>query len=199
MLVIGLTGGIGSGKSTVGGLFRARGVPVIDTDDLARVVVEPGRPALDQIKARFGREMIGADGRLDRHALARRVFSNPALREELEAILHPRIRAELHARLSDIASPYSIVAIPLLIEKGWQTEVDRILVVDAPEELQLRRTLGRPGMDARQVRRIMASQAGREERLAAADDIIVNDGALDKLETAVDRLHRLYSALAAGR
>lgn len=199
MLVIGLTGGIGSGKSTVAAMFDALGVPVIDTDDLARDAVRPGQPALDEIRTLFGEAVVGKDGQLDRAALRERVFTDVALREGLERILHPRIREELHRRLSGLGAPYCIVAIPLLVERGWQREVDRVLVVDASEELQIRRTSARPGMDPRQARQIMDNQAGRDERLAVADDIIANDNGLDDLREAVKQLHRLYTDLATER
>ena len=197
MLVIGLTGGIGSGKSTVGALFASHGVPVIDTDEIARDVVRPGEPALEEIRQRLGAELIQPDGHLDRRALGRRVFSDAKLKQTLESIVHPPIRQELRERLSRLSAPYCIVAIPLLLEKGWQREVDRVLVVDAPEALRIQRTLTRPGMDAEQVRRIIDSQAGRDERLACADDIIVNDRGIDDLRAAVARLHRKYLDLAA--
>lgn len=196
-LVVGLTGGIGSGKSTVSALFEEHGVPVIDTDEIARAMVEPDQPALDAIRERFGEDVILQDGRLDRDALRQRVFSDKGNRQALEAILHPRILATLHERLSRLSVPYCIVAIPLLVEKGWRSEVERVLVVDAPEELQVRRAAARPGLDADQIRQIIQSQASREERLALADDIIVNDGGMDKLRSTVERLHKLYTELAA--
>jgi dephospho-CoA kinase len=199
MLVVGLTGGIGSGKSTVSELFAGHHVPVIDTDEIARSVVEPGQPALDEIRAHFGSDVVLPDGRLDRTALRKKVFADVRRRETLESIVHPRIREELHERLAQLEAPYCIVAIPLLVEKGWQSEVDRILVVDAPEDLQIRRTAARPGMDTGQARAITESQASREERLAFADDIIVNDGGLGQLRRAVEELHGRYCELSAHR
>jgi len=197
MLVIGLTGGVGSGKSTVGRYFEELGIPVIDTDSIARQVVEPGRPALAEIRDRFGPELIRSDKQLDRKALRARVFSNAYERRALESILHPRIRAELQRQLSHLSSPYCIVAIPLLVEKAWQNEVDRVLVVDSPEQLQIRRTIQRENLDTEQVQRIIDSQASRRERLAIADDVIVNDGQRTSLEAAVLELHRRYLSLAA--
>jgi dephospho-CoA kinase len=162
------------------------------------MVVQPGQPALEEIRARFGNSLIQPDGQLDRAALRSRAFEDSSLREELERILHPRIYDELRTRLSALNAPYCIVAIPLLVEKNWRGLVDRVLVVDAPEEEQIRRAGARTGMDAEQARRILASQASRDERLAAADDIIVNDGDVQRLYPLVERLHKLYTELAAG-
>ena len=178
MLVIGLTGGIGSGKSAVEALFSELGVPVIDADRIARQVVEPGQPALDEIKAQFGEAVLDAQGALNRRRLRKLVFDDAALRKALESILHPRIRARIAEELSALSAPYAIVAIPLLIETGPYQEVDRVLVVDCPEEEQIRRICQRDKVSAAQAAAIMATQATREERLSAADDIIDNAGAL---------------------
>lgn len=198
MLRIGLTGGIGSGKSTVAQLFARRGVPVIDTDVIAREVVEPGQPAIAEIERAFGREVLDDAGRLDRAALRRRVFDDPAARARLEAILHPRIRAEVERRLAALEAPYCLVVVPLLVETNFVDLIDRVLVVDADEALQIARTSARDAVPPESVERVMAAQASRAERLARADDVIRNDGTLSDLEHEVERLHARYLAMAAG-
>jgi dephospho-CoA kinase len=195
---VGLTGGIASGKSAVADAFARRGTPIVDTDAIARDVVEPGRPALAEVVRAFGPGVLDADGRLDRRALRTLVFAQPELRRRLEAILHPAIRAEMHARADAAAGPYVVVAIPLLVENGLQAQVDRVLVVDCPPEVQLARLLARDGETPEGARRILAAQASREARLAAADDVIVNDGSLAELDARVDALHRAYLVRAAG-
>jgi dephospho-CoA kinase len=195
---VGLTGGIASGKSAVADAFARRGTPIVDTDAIARDVVEPGRPALAEVVRAFGPGVLDADGRLDRRALRTLVFAQPELRRRLEAILHPAIRAEMHARADAAAGPYVVVAIPLLVENGLQAQVDRVLVVDCPPEVQLARLLARDGETPEGARRILAAQASREARLAAADDVIVNDGSLAELDARVDALHRTYLVRAAG-
>jgi dephospho-CoA kinase len=197
-LRIGLTGGIASGKSAVADLFAARGVPVLDTDQIARDVVAPGTPGLAEVVAAFGPGVLAADGRLDRRALRERVFADPADRRRLEAILHPRIRAELERRSAQAGGPYQILVIPLLVEGGGQIRVDRVLVVDCPEDLQLARLVARDGVTESSARAILAAQASRAERLAAADDVIENDGPREALETAVADLDARYRRLAAG-
>ncbi|HEX7045630.1 MAG TPA: dephospho-CoA kinase [Burkholderiales bacterium] len=197
MLRIGLTGGIGSGKSTVAELFARRGVPVVDTDVIAREVVAPGQPAIAEIERAFGREVLDAAGRLDRAALRRRVFDDPAARARLEAILHPRIRAEVERRLAALEAPYCLVVVPLLVETNFVDLIDRVLVVDADEALQIARTSTRDAVTPEAVERVMAAQASRAERLARADDVIRNDGTLSELEREVERLHARYLALAA--
>lgn len=198
MLRIGLTGGIGSGKSTVARLFARRGVPIVDTDAIARDLVAPGSPALDDIAARFGRDLVLPDGTLDRARLRDRVLARPEERRALEAILHPRIRTEVDRRLSTLSAPYAIIVVPLLIETDFKQRVDRILVVDATEEQQLARALGRGRIGETEVRGLMAAQATRGARLAAADDVIDNTREPDALEPAVERLHRKYLELAGG-
>ncbi len=199
MLVVGLTGGIGSGKSTVADLFAARGVPVIDMDEIARELTRPGRPALAEIAKAFGPDILNSGGELDRAALRRRIFTDPGARRRLEAILHPRIRAEVTRRLHGLEAPYAVVVIPLLVESGQRDLVDRVLVVDAPEDLQIRRTTARDGVGEEEVRAVLAAQAGRRERLAVADDVIVNDDGPEALEHQVEALHRRYLALAGTR
>lgn len=195
MLIIGLTGGIGCGKSTVARQFEALGVPVIDTDLIAREVVEPGQPALADIAERFGRQILDASGRLDRAGLRQRVFADPTERRALEAILHPRIRAEALRRIAALQAPYCILSVPLLIESGWTELVDRVLLIDCPQELQIERAMARDGLPRRQIEAIMASQAERETRLRAADDIVRNDRDLDHLQRQVATLHQRYLAL----
>lgn len=196
MLLIGLTGGIGSGKSTVCQLFAQLGAPIIDTDTIAHTLVEPGQPALGQLEATFGREIIDQQGHLDRAALRERVFSDATARQRLESILHPLIRSEMQHELEMLRASYVIIAIPLLLEKGWQNEVDRILVVDADESLQLERTVKRDGMSADAVKRIMQTQVSRQQRIDAADDIIHNNGEREALKAQVLSLHQRYLQLA---
>ncbi len=198
-LRIGLTGGIASGKSAVAEAFARRGIATVDTDAIARDVVEPGRPALAEVVREFGPGVLGADGRLDRRALRRRVFADEGLRRRLEAILHPAIRAEMQSRAVAAHGPYVVIAIPLLVENGLQRHVDRVLVVDCPPDVQLARLLARDGETPEGARAILAAQAGREQRLAVADDVIVNDGTLEDLEARVDALHRRYLELATAR
>jgi dephospho-CoA kinase len=199
VLVIGLTGGIGSGKTAVSDRFAQRGVPVIDTDLIARELVEPGQPALAEIANEFGPDCLDNEGRLHRTRLREQVFANPAGRRRLEAILHPRIRAVLQERVAALATPYCLVVIPLLAETGMTDLVDRVLVVDAPEEEQIRRVMARDRIDVEQARRILAVQARRDQRLALADEIVENSGDLAELDQGVAALHRHYSSLAAAR
>lgn len=199
MVRIGLTGGIASGKSTVADLFAARGVPVLDTDRIAREVVEPGQPALADVIREFGPSVLGPDGRLDRPALRRRVFADTAARKKLEAILHPAIRAELVRQSVAAGGPYQVLVIPLLVEGGRVDTVDRVLVVDCPVETQLERLLARDGETAESAQRIIASQATREARLAAADDVISNAGPPEELAAQVAALDARYRSLAAAR
>jgi dephospho-CoA kinase len=199
MLVIGLTGGIGSGKSVTADMFAARGVPVIDADIIARELVQPGMPALAEIGDRFGPEFIGPDGTLDRAALAQRIFTDPEARAELEAILHPRIRDRMAAQIEALETPYCVLVIPLLVETGQRDLVQRVLVVDAPEAAQRDRVHRRDSRKPTEIEAVMATQAGREARLAVADDVIHNDTDLAALEAQVEALHRKYLQLAAKR
>lgn len=196
MLRVGLTGGIGSGKSSVARLFAARGVPVIDADALAHELMSPAGAAFREIVERFGRAILDRAGGIDRRHLGERVFADPAERRALEAMLHPRIRAAMTERAGALAAPYAVLVIPLLVETGERAGVDRVLVVDCPEEEQIRRAAARDGRGADEVRSIMAAQATRAERLRQADDVIVNDRDLASLECEVERLHRSYLALA---
>ena len=200
-LIIGLTGGIASGKSAVADRFLARGIVVADADVAARAVVEPGEPALAEIVAVFGDGLLQSDGRLDRGALRARVFADDDARRRLEAILHPRIRTMLRDACAAATGPYVVVAIPLLAESGARTAyawLDRILVVDVPEQLQRVRLMQRDGIDAALAERMLAAQANRRERLAIADDVIVNDGPLQRLDAHVIALDARYRALATG-
>jgi dephospho-CoA kinase len=195
-LRIGLTGGIASGKSTVAQRFTDLRVPVIDADVAARAVVAWGTPGLARIIERFGRSVLAENGELDRRALRDLIFSNPGARRDLESILHPLIRSDMESSADQAVGPYIVMAIPLLIEGGPSDRVDRILVVDVDEAVQLRRVMERDGCTAEQARAILASQAGRSARLAAADDVLQNAGTVTDLRQAVDRLHERYLRLA---
>ncbi|MDD2768423.1 MAG: dephospho-CoA kinase [Methylococcus sp.] len=197
MLVVGLTGGIGAGKSTVADLFARHGVSVFDADEVARRLLEPGQAAFKAVVRVFGPSLVRADGHLDRDALRRRVFAEPKSRKRLEAILHPRVYAELDRLALGAPGDYCLLCIPLLLESGRRSFVDRLLVVDCPEPLQVERVVRRSGLPAEEVRAIMAAQLSRIERLAAADDVIVNSGDTAALEPEVAALHRRYGALAA--
>jgi len=198
-LLIALTGGIASGKSAVAELFAAEGVPVLDTDQIARDVVEPGTPALAQIVAEFGPEVLDAAGRLDRRRMRDLVFADEDKLKQLEAITHPAIREELARRAAAAGGLYQIHVIPLLVESGRADVYDRVLVVDAPEANQVRRLHLRDGADEETAQRILRAQASREERLSVADDVIVNTGTLDDLKRFVATLHENYELLAAAR
>lgn len=191
-LVIGVTGGIASGKSTVCGFFANLGVPVIDADVIARELVQRGSPALAAIVGEFGPEILAADGTLRRDRLRSMIFEDDERRARLNEILHPRIYEEIRTRIGRLRAPYCVVCIPLLVESGGAAEVQRVLVVDVPEELQLRRLMERDGASEEQARAALAAQASRSERLAAADDVICNDGDLGKLRTKVEHFHRTY-------
>jgi dephospho-CoA kinase len=198
--VVAITGGIASGKSAVSQLFEQLGIVVADADLAARAVVAPGQPGLAEIAARFGASILLADGALDRVQLRARIFDDPAAKRDLEAITHPRIRLRLQAQCLAAPGPYAMAAIPLLAEVGalagypW---LQRVLVVDAPVALQRVRLVARDGIDAALADRMIAAQASREQRLALATDVIVNDDGLAALEPAVRKLHARYQRLAA--
>lgn len=196
MLVIGLTGGIGSGKSTVGKLFAQHGVEVVDADQLAREVVIPGSPALHRIAAHFGDQLLLADGSLDRAALRKLIFADADQRRWLEHLLHPLIRQLLQERLSSCQSAYCILESPLLLETSQAELVDRVLVVDVSEATQLQRALQRDGSDEATIRGIIEAQLPRQSRLARADDILDNDGDIEQLAPQVSRLHNDYLTIA---
>lgn len=195
MLRVGLTGGVGCGKTTVAQMFADMGVPVFDADQIARELVEPGRPALAAIVREFGGGVL-VDGRLDRKAMRERIYADASAKRALEAILHPLVYRALDEEAGHLKEPYCIFAIPLLLETGRRAFVDRILVVDCPPEQQYKRVGRRDGLADAEIGRIIQSQAGREEKLAAADDVIENAGSIDQLRGQVERLHRAYLVLA---
>ncbi|WP_339080102.1 dephospho-CoA kinase [Pseudomonas sp. TMP9] len=197
--ILGLTGGIGSGKSAVAQHFIDLGVHLVDADHAARWVVEPGKPALAKIVEHFGAEVLQADGQLDRTALRHRVFADAAERRWLEALLHPLIGQEIIQYLARAESPYAILVSPLLIESGQYRLTQRILVVDAPEHLQLERTMARDQSSSDQVQAILQAQASREERLRHAQDVLLNDQGLHGLQAEVERLHTFYLTLRGGQ
>lgn len=197
MFTIGLTGGIGSGKTTVAELFAKLDVPVIDTDVIARELVQPGEPALAEIVSTFGKHVLNPDGSLDRNSLRNMVFKSTEKRQQLEAMLHPRIQEAVEAEISKLNTPYCIVVIPLLVETQQQDLGQRILVVDCPVELQIQRTLSRDALSRSEVEAIIATQATRQQRLAVADDVIINDKEPGQLKSKVVELHQQYNQLAA--
>jgi dephospho-CoA kinase len=192
-LVIGLTGGIGSGKSLVANMFAERGASIVDTDQIAHSLTGPNGAAMPDILAEFGAQMADSRGAMDRAKMRERVFSEPAAKRRLEAILHPMIRAATEAAAADATGAYVMLAIPLLVESGsWKQRVSRVLVIDCPEEVQVARVMARNGLAEEQVRAIMAAQVPRAVRLAAADDVIDNGGRIEDLTPQVDRLHDFY-------
>jgi dephospho-CoA kinase len=195
-LLIALTGGIASGKSAVAEEFAKLGVPVLDTDQIARDIVAPGSPVLGQLVAEFGPEILDRNSRLDRAHMRERVFGDPEQRRKLEAITHPAIRAELARRSAEAGGDYQIHVIPLLVETGRADAYDRVLVVDCPEEAQLQRLQARDGSSREQAEEILAAQVSREERLEVAHDVIENTGTLEDLQGFVQTLHRNYELLA---
>ena len=197
MFVVGLTGGIGSGKSAVSERFAAKGIDIVDADIASRVVVEPGQPALVAIAEHFGRDVITPEGRLDRAGMRKRVFADPAERRWLERLLHPSINDYLVKSIAAARSRYVLLVSPLLFESEQWKLVHRTLVVDVPEDVQVARTASRDGNSPEQVKAIMAAQTSREVRRSRADDVIVNDRGLDHLDREVDRLHALYLRLAS--
>jgi dephospho-CoA kinase len=201
-LIVGVTGGIASGKSTVARAFAALGVPWVDADDVAREVVEPGEPALAEIAERFGVRILQADGSLNRRALREIVFAEPSERLWLESVTHPRIRERIIAhleRLQNEGAPYVLLVSPLLFESGQSEMVDRCLVIDVPESVQIARTASRDDVDERQARAIVAAQMPRSERLARADDVVDNSGSEEHLAAQVAELDRRYREMAESR
>jgi dephospho-CoA kinase len=195
-LRVALTGGIASGKSTVADLFARFGVPVIDTDVIARQVVEPGQPALAQVVSAFGPGILDADGRLDRRRMRERIFADSSAKRKLEAILHPAIRAEMARQSQAAGGPYQVLVIPLFAEGGRRDHVDRVLLVDVPEELQVQRLMLRDGVTREQAQASLDAQATRAQRLAMADDIVRNTGQVAELEERVAELHEKYVRIA---
>ena len=196
MLIIGLTGGIGSGKSLVSEAFAHHRVPIIDTDQISRELVQPDQPALDAIAQEFGPSVLSEDGGLNRKLLRERIFHSPADRSRLEAILHPRIEARVREQIAQLDTPYCIVVIPLLVETGGYDFLDRVLVVDSAREKQIERTMQRDHIDAETVEKILASQVSRNERLRHADDVIHNEAGKDRVLAQVEQLHHYYLDLA---
>lgn len=197
MLIIGLTGGIASGKSAAATCFAARGVEIIDTDELAREVVRCGSEGLRRVVEHFGAAILTPSGELDRAQLRRRVFADPAARAQLNSLLHPLIRAMAIARLEHRRGPYTILVVPLLLESGMADLVDRILVVDVPVALQRQRLLTRMDTVGEDIELILAAQASRAARLTMADEVLDNSGSLAALDAAVDHLHARYLRLAS--
>ena len=197
VLTIGLTGGIASGKSWVSSQFEALGVPLLDADQVARDVVVAGSPGLVEIAQHFGADFIAADGTLDRRRMRSHVFGNEAARRELEAILHPRIYRQMQQWRDACVAPYCILSVAILLESRMRTLVDRVLVVDAPEEVQLQRLTARDGITLELAISMMAAQTDRSGRLAAADDVIRNDGSPEQAHAQVRQLHQRYLEIAA--
>jgi dephospho-CoA kinase len=197
--ILGLTGGIGSGKSAAAQHFTDLGVHLVDADNAARWVVEPGRPALARIVEHFGDSVLQADGSLNRSALRGLIFQDAEQRRWLEALLHPLIGEEIASYLARAQSPYAILVSPLLVESGQSRMTQRILVIDVPEALQIQRTMQRDGSSAEQVQAILKAQADREERLRHADDVLVNDRDHAWLQQEVERLHHFYLTLRGGQ
>ena len=196
MLIIGLTGGIGSGKTAASDHFQQLGITIVDADVASRTVVEPGRPALQKIAERFGPEMIQEDGGLNRALMRTRVFATEEDRLWLESLLHPLIAEEIIQGLQNSKSPYSILVSPLLLETAQVTMAERVLVIDVPVELQVERTMSRDNNSEEQVRAIVAAQSDRQQRLSKADDVIINDQDLKHLHQEVEKLHQTYLKLA---
>ena len=197
-LRIGLTGGIGCGKTTVANLFAERGASLVDADLIAHAMTAPGGPAMAAIEAAFGPAFVGADGALDRAAMRNLVFADPPAKQRLEAILHPMIRAAADAQARAATGLYVIFVVPLLVESGaWRASLARVAVIDCQESTQVARVMARNGLSEQQVRAIMATQASRAERVAAADDVIDNDGGLEALLPQVEALHALYLRISA--
>lgn len=197
-LVVGVTGGIGSGKTTVAKLFETLGAGLVDTDEIAHELTRAGQPAVEQIRKQFGQEYLDAEGAMHRARMRALVFSDAQARSKLEAILHPLIRAAAQARVNSSPAAYVLLIVPLLVETGgYRGQVQRVLVVDCDEELQVTRAMRRGGLSEQQARAIMASQASREQRLRAADDVITNNAGLAELAEQVRRLHMRYLAMAA--
>lgn len=195
-----MTGGIGSGKTTVANMLESKGAAVIDTDQIAHQLTAPGGEAIAAIRAQFGDTFVTSAGAMDRAKMRELVFADPAAKVRLEAILHPLIRLATERAAAAATGDYLVFVVPLLVESGnWKQRVSRILVVDCPEAVQILRVMSRSGLDEAQIRAIMAAQAPRKVRLAAADDVICNDGDTSTLQHQVDRLHALYSSLAGSR
>ena len=197
VLRVGLTGGIGSGKTTVKNFFEELGAPAIDADEISHRITQPGHAAFDEVVALFGTAQLDETGNLDRRQLRELIFREPSLKKKLEAIIHPRVRAEIRDFTNRADYPYCIICIPLLLETGAQSRMDRVLVVDAPEELQVARVSQRDNAEEWQTRRIISAQTDRNERLRAAHDIIVNNGNISNLRARVKSLHDKYMKIGS--
>ncbi len=194
--VVVLTGGIASGKTAVSDLFAEKGVPVIDTDRIAHEIVEPGQPALKRIAEAFGPAFVGADGRLDRKKMRTAIFSNPQQKNRLESILHPAIAAEVDQLVAQVNEPWCILVVPLLAETSLFKRIDRVLVVDVDESVQIERVMARDKISRQQAQSILDAQTTRHQRLSLADDILDNSGTLEELEAKVEELYAKYTTLA---
>lgn len=199
MLTIGLTGGIGCGKSTVTNLFQAIRVPVIDADEISHEIVQPGQPALKEITKLFGHHLLNDDGSLDRSLMREIIFKQPDAKEALERLLHPIVFKTMHEHLSKLNSPYAILSIPLLLETQYQSEVDRVLVIDCPEATQITRVAQRDQLDKETIRAIMQTQCSRDTRLELADEILENNGSLESLNLDIQKLHAFYLEMSTGK
>lgn len=197
-LIVGLTGGIGSGKTAATDLFAEQGIDIVDADIVARQVVTPGAPALESIKAEFGDEYIDGEGLLNRAKLRALVFSDESAKQKLNAIMQPAIRTELLDQLTQAKSRYVILSAPLLLENGLESYCQRVLVVDVPEALQVQRATNRDSVNEEQIKSIISSQIDRPTRLTKADDVIDNSGSLSELKIQVNQLHKKYLTLADG-
>jgi dephospho-CoA kinase len=196
MFKVGLTGGIGCGKSTVSDIFISLGVPVIDSDEIAREVVEPGEVGLELVAERFGKESLNSDGSLNRQHLRNIIFADAEARSDLEKILHPLIRKRSNEQLAELNTPYAILSIPLLVETGLTTTVDRVLVVDCTEQIQIERICKRDGISPEKAKAILSTQCDRNRRLELADDIIDNSKPLEELRSKVESLHLSYLSMS---
>jgi len=192
MLIIGLTGGIGSGKSVASDKFASLGITVVDADVASRTVVEPGKPALQEIESHFGSEIITEDGQLDRAKLREIIASDAEERKWLESVLHPRIGEQIAKEISESTSPYTLFVAPLLLETNSQEMCARVVVVDVPNDVQVERTAKRDKVPTDQVEQIVSAQMGREKRLEKADDVLLNTGTIEELEKKVEQLHKKY-------
>ncbi|MBN9429833.1 MAG: dephospho-CoA kinase [Burkholderiales bacterium] len=194
--LIGVTGGIGSGKSTVADMFAARGVTLVDADAIAHALTAPGGAAMPIVRERFGAHVVRPDGALDRDAMRELVFRDPGKRHELESILHPMIHDESRRQIEAASGVYTMLVVPLLIESGnWRSRVERVLVVDCPVEVQIERVMRRNGLARERIESIIAAQASRQQRLAAADDVVDNGGSTETLPAQVQALHQRYLAM----
>jgi len=195
--IVALTGGIGSGKSTVANAFAARGVAIVDADIIAREVVQPGAPALEILAQRFGKQIIHSDGSLNRPLLREKIFNNGEDKQWVNNLIHPLVHARTLQLFSETSAPYILWVVPLLVENGLQCKADRVVVVDVTPEIQLSRTVKRDSVSLEQAQKIISAQVSRSQRLAYADDIIDNNGAPDTIESRVEALHNCYLKLAA--